>query len=216
MKSHWRLVVFAAVLGVLILLGLVFAPFVVDTLLMPLATTLWLLLRLFVLSIHQKYFWTLLIFAMIVWALYRLSPQLQVKEEEPDLEFNATLDEIRTWRIDLINSPTTELGQFATRRELVRMLVSLYLPRQHGAIYMDVEADLKEGRIPLPENLYTFLFPKETPADKRPLLRELRKLSQAPARLLRRWTGREAADYYRAVDDVLSFIENSLETEYGR
>ncbi len=83
MKNARRYLPMLIVLGLLLLLtALLFEPFVMDKILVPLAAAIWLLLRIFVLSIDQIYYWigliglgfTIVIFRTIHHLIYRPAP----------------------------------------------------------------------------------------------------------------------------------------------
>ena len=83
MKNSRRYLAMLIVLGLLLLLTvLLFEPFVMDKILVPLAAAIWLLLRIFVLSIDQIYYWiglsgvgfTIVIFRTIHHLIYRPGP----------------------------------------------------------------------------------------------------------------------------------------------
>ncbi len=216
MRLTWRLIIAVAVFGGLFFLGLVFAPFVVAHLLSPLATTLWLFLRLFVLSIDQVYYWALLILLMGIWALVRLAAGQEIDMPVEQDETNAALIDMGEWQKDILFSAKSKEGQDIIRRQLIRMLANQYNSRQRHATPMEIQAALKEGQIPLPVDLHAFLFPPVLPKTRQTLQAKILDLLGAPQRTLRRMTGREAAEFQRSIDEVLSFMENSLEKKHSR
>ena len=64
---------------------------------------------------------------------------------------------------------------------------------------------------PCPEHIHTFLFPDEPEKSKRSLEKLIQSIRTAPRKWIRRWTGQETAEHYRMIDEVLSFMETSLE-----
>ena len=68
--------------------------------------------------------------------------------------------------------------------------------------------------MPLPEPVYTFLFPAQSSGAKRSIKRMLRSLRDIPRRQIRRWSGREKAEYYQVLDQVLQFMESVMENEH--
>ena len=63
MKFSRRTIVFLYILLVILVGGILFWPFIVSEIINPVSMVVWLFLRLFVLSIAQKYYWTAIIFA---------------------------------------------------------------------------------------------------------------------------------------------------------
>jgi hypothetical protein len=73
--------------------------------------------------------------------------------------------------------------------------------------------DFEQGDIRLPDPIRKFLAlypPSKTPPT---LKQRLQRHSQAPARLARRWTKQDQAEYYQSIAEVISFMEKQLENE---
>ena len=105
------------------------------------------------------------------------------------------------------------------------LLTSTYSSRREGGFAranFQIEEALRQHQIPLPASVYAFLFADEVQApratfsqDPIGFLRQLlRPIRLAPGKWIRRWTGREAAEYYRAVDELLAVMETTLEMHY--
>jgi hypothetical protein len=69
--------------------------------------------------------------------------------------------------------------------------------------------------MPLPARIYAFLFPEETQVAKRSWKLRLQQLAESPRRWLRRWTGRDRAQYYQAIEETLTFMEALMEVRHG-
>ena len=78
-----------------------------------------------------------------------------------------------------------------------------------------LEEGLNGAKIPLPEEMHAFLFPEEPQPAGRSFIAGIRKLVRsirnAPRQWIRHWTGQDTAERYRMVDEILCFMENSLE-----
>ena len=195
----------------LLFLGMLFWPFILDQIIAPVSLVVWLLLRVFVLSIDQKYFWGIIIFIVLVF-LYRLLPASQpVGPTDQSLNPNATLRTIETWRslFTLIgyNNPEVKI----LKRELIRLLLSLYATKKRTTADYELFEALQKGEISIPENIHNFLFLEEPQESRRSIKTWLQSIGNIPRVWVRRWRGQEAADYYRLIDEVLSFMETSLE-----
>src|SRR5512141_550215 len=95
-SKHFVLAFLIAAL--VVFLGLLFWPFVLNNLIQPTALALWLLIRILVLSIHQKYFWYAVIFGAVL-VLLRLLRQTQSElPPQPSFETNSTITNISYWR----------------------------------------------------------------------------------------------------------------------
>ena len=211
MKNTRRILLFLLLLGLVLALGILFWPYVQAYLVTPVALLVWVLLRIFVLSIDQKILWALLAFSALVFILRRLGQELKIPEQRPAPEPNTTLRKVEIWRNFIQMRPDDSGEHEAIRRELSRMLVSLYTSRQAGSTYKEVSEALLQRQIPVPDPVYALLFSSRATAPRQSFKQVLDRLRRTPQTYFRRWTGREAADYYRSIDAVLTFLETSLE-----
>ena len=206
MKFSRRVVILLLVAATVLFVGLLFWSFIRNNILEPTAAALWLLLRILVLSIDQKYFWYTAIFLAVIF-LFRL-----LRQEQPSIQSdaypdtNATILNIGYWRVLFTYNDQDVRDEKILRRELTRLLTALYASNDFR-----VYEALQGGRIPLPENIHTFLFPAEPQESGGPIKRLLQSIQQIPRKWIRQWTGREKAEYYRMIDEVLDFVETSLE-----
>ncbi|HET9907726.1 MAG TPA: hypothetical protein VFQ23_13825 [Anaerolineales bacterium] len=210
MHRSQRFILVFLVAALVVFLGMLFWPFVLNNILQPTALTLWLLLRILVLSIHQQYFWyTVILVAAVV--LVRLLRETQ-PERPPQASFetNTALSIISDWRDLLLYNGQEALEDKTLKRQLANLLTSLYALKQGASNDFRLYDDLQRGTIPLPENIHTFLFAPE-PASGGPLQKFFQSIQKAPRRWIRQWTGQAKAEHHKMIDDVLNFIETSLE-----
>ena len=203
-------------LSFIVFLGIFYTPYMANNILMPLALTFWLLLRISFLHIDQKDYWFLLIWAGGILILYRLGKTLLNTKEEERAELpglNAVIDEIDNWMIGFRYPGASEREGRIIRQRLVDLLVSRYASRNENSTPKKTLDALQQRQIPLPETVYQYLFAKQAAAS--PLRRAVHAILHAPQKWVRKWTGREKADFYHAIEDTLSFIENSLEMKNG-
>jgi hypothetical protein len=130
---------------------------------------------------------------------------------DQSLNPNATLRTIETWRslFTLIgyNNPEVKI----LKRELIRLLLSLYATKKRTTADYELFEALQKGEISIPENIHNFLFLEEPKESRRSIKTWFKSIGNIPRVWVRRWRGQEAADYYRMIDEVLSFMETSLE-----
>ncbi len=216
MSKRWRGFLFGLYLVVLALLGIRFAPALRANLIDPAAAAIWLALRLFILSIDQKYFWAAAILLGAFWGLHRLSQELENGEIDAQAApANAALQKAEIWRGDIQFGAGTLADRNTIRHELTRLLVSMHSSKQQGNTYADTLEALRLRQIPLPEGAYTFLFadPRSNQPGSR-LQKAVQSIRQAPRHWIDQWTGRSAASYYREIDELLAYLENSLEMHH--
>ncbi len=202
-----------ALLCAAIILGLavIFWPFVLNSMLRPAALVAWLFLRMFVLSIGQRAYWVAIILVAFFVLLRFLSQSQKPLPQEEAVGTNEMANAKQYWRILFSLNDNSSQDETALNRELTGLLVTMYTSKQRGSRNFEIYAALKSGQIPLPENIQSFLFPKEQPEPKQffeKLLHSLRKIQQ---KWLRRWSGQEKAEKYRMLKETLAFMEKSLE-----
>jgi hypothetical protein len=216
MSRRQRFLIFILMLIAALVLGLFFWPVVLNEILAPLALTAWLFLRIFVLSINQNIYWG----ALILVAFFFLSRhfiQSFMGEEPVSLpEESLKLKDIEFWRNILNIYSMDSEEQFYIKRELVRLMVSMYASKQGVAANFWVMEALRKGEIPLPKTIYTFLFVDETAQTGWSFKLFLKKIWQAPAVWIDERSGRKAAEYYRKIEEVITFLETSLEMKDGK
>jgi hypothetical protein len=163
------------------------------------------------LSIDQKYFWAAIIFAVLVF-LYRLLPRGE--STIPSGEFvdsNETTNTIRYWRSVFLYTEDSVRDNKNLKRGLAHILTSLYASKQHTSTSYGVYDALQKGEIPLPEHIHTFLFPEEPQKSGQSIKKLLQSIRKTSRKWIRRWTGQEVAEHYQLIDEVLCFMETSLE-----
>ena len=203
--SKWLAIVFLLLIS--LFAGLFFWPFILNNILTPTSLVVWVLLRIFVLSFDQSYYWGAIIFISILFLTYRLLPPPQPIIQAEDFQnSNEIMRTIDYWRSLLIlTDHDIHVGK-TVQEELARLLLSLDPTNQRALPYYQLYSALQQGEIPIPDQIHTFLF-LEKPQEEG-LLQSIRG---APRKWLRRWTGREAVDHYRMIDETLCFLETSLE-----
>ena len=91
MKKPLRLLILLLLFSLLLLAAGLNWQYVLNYILMPLATTAWLLLRIFILSIDQKYIWGGLVLAVLLLLLFRLGQDANITAYEETFDENTTL-----------------------------------------------------------------------------------------------------------------------------
>ena len=211
MKLSKRVVLSLLMAAIVLFLGMLFWPFIVNNIIKPIALALWLLLRILVLSIHQKYIWYVVIFAAFFF-LFRFLPQ-----EQSDIpssvspELNTTIMNIEHWRNLFIYEGQNVREEETLRRELTYLLTSLHAWHQSTSKKFSIHDALQKGEIPLPGHIHAFLFSQELPASGGLLKRFSQSIRKTPQKWIRQWTGQEKAEHHKMIDEVLNFIETSLE-----
>ncbi len=216
MKLSRALVVGGFFLAVALFVGLLFWPFILNEILTPISLATWVLLRVFVLSLDQKYYWMAIIFVTAMFLFLRLLPPSRPTAQSEDArQLNAAMRTLDYWNslFSLIDRRVQDDDML--KKGLARLLLSHYATQQHVLADFHLYDALKQRKIPFPEPIHAFLFAEEPQPQGQSWAAKIRNLAQSmrdtPRRWIRRWTGQEAADRYRMVDEILCFMENSLE-----
>jgi hypothetical protein len=208
-RSKWFVLAFLIV-ALVSFLGLLFWPFVLNNIIQPIALVLWLLIRILVLGIHQKYIWYGVIFAAVLLLLRILRQRQSQLPSRASFETNTTITTIGYWRGLLLYKGQDILEDNALKRQLAHLMTALYALKQGASNDFRMYDDLQQGTIPLPGNIHAFLFPPE-PVSGGPLKKYFQSIQKTPRRWIRKWTGQEKAEHHKMIDEVLNFIETSLE-----
>ena len=219
MQKRQRYLLIGLSLGFLLPLGLVFQNFLLTEVVLPLATVVWLLLRIFVLSIDQQVYWWALIFLVVIVTLVRLLHEPAPGQAESPPEENPGLHQVLRWQATITNNLYETSAGNSLKQGLRWLLINLYTPRRQNRGDLATEMALRQGRIPVPAGVYAFLLAGEPAVAgasffRHPVAYGQARLRAAQSRFqswLRRVTGREAAAYYQAIDEVLTLMENALE-----
>lgn len=198
-----------------LLFGMFFWPFVLNEIITPVALTAWLFLRIFILSIDQNCYWGAIILVVAVF-LFRL--HFDAPTTNPPREFLDANDTVRTieyWHSKFTLTNPSAYDDRDLKRELIHLVASLYASKQRSSPSFIFYDALQRGEIPLPDHVHSFLFPKEPQESTRSFKELIRSVQETPRKWIRRWTGQETKEYHRMIDEILSFMETSLEMENG-
>jgi hypothetical protein len=211
MKISRRVVSIILFGSIILLMGMLFSSFILKNIIEPTSLAIWVLLRIFVLSIDQKYYWGTIIFVAAIF-LFRFLPQGQtVVQPEYFPDSNATIKSIEYWRIVLTFTADNIHDEETLKRELIHLLLSLYASKQRISTNFILYEALKRGELPLPEDIHEFLFPDNSKKSKRAFDKFIQSIRSAPRKWMRRWSGQETAEHYRMINETLGFIEKSME-----
>ncbi len=217
MTLHRRYALFLAG-GVFLLLVLMFQQFLIANLVLPVATVVWALLRIFVLSIDQRVYWWILIGILVLAPLIRELRNPAPSHSERLSRANLWLERVDSWRGSILANVQETGDSSMIKHNLAWLLTSLYATGQQKSADYEIKMALQQGEMGIPDSLHAFLWPPPRPA-RPPFFKDpvgfarhtVRSLRNASALRIRRWTGREAAEYYRAIELALAHMETSLE-----
>jgi hypothetical protein len=211
MKISRQLVVSFLAAAIVLFAGMLLWPFILNGIIRPTALVVWLLLRIFILSIDQGYFWSTIIIVAVIF-LFRLLPREQPSHEPVDFpETNATINKIGYWHNLFIYGGRSLQEDKVLRRELVHLVTSFYASKQSIANNFGIYEALQQGEIPLPQNIHTYLFPQEPDESGGWIKKSFQSLRTTPRKWIYHWSGQAKAEHERMISEVLNFLEISLE-----
>jgi hypothetical protein len=214
--SRRTVLIIAFILGLFLLVGFSFPSFVQDNFIMPIAFVLLLCWRI-VQSVDQQVYWVGLIFLVVFYGLIRLycwAYGVDTFEQTQSLDLNVALEKIRYWRTSILLTDFKIDRSHILARNLTNMLTAIYASKHLHVTQYEIYRALEQRQMPLPEPVYVFLFPAQSSSAKRSVKQMLRSLWDFPRKQIRRWTGRERAEYYQVLDQVLKFMESVMENKH--
>jgi hypothetical protein len=209
-RSAWLFVL----LGLGLFLGFLFQAFIIANVVVPIATIFLLFWRL-ILSVHQAIYWGAVIVLAVGLAFHHLFQDIEYEDPPTRTSSNSVLKDINYWRISLQLAGDEASARTSLKSGLRSMLVSVYAAKQPEAAYLTIDEALRSHQIPLPDALFHFLFGDEAQAARLSWRTRLRQLAAWPGRWLHHWTGRDKVEYYRAMEETLTFMETLMEIKHG-
>ena len=218
MSRPFRIVLAVALPGAVLVYALCNPQLVLQGIVLPSATALWLILRTFVLSIDQGIYWwgliALVVFGSFVFLLRGEDSRSSTHSSAP----RAAWDPSRRWKDSVLLGRSSAPSRDTFRQNLAWLLASLYASPRPGGEQYQVRGDLQEGRIPIPPGVHDFLFASTLPRDPSPsFFANPRACGRAAVesfldKVRNRFRSRtRAAEYARSAAEVLSFMETQLE-----
>jgi hypothetical protein len=209
--SRWVVVLFLAA-AIILFIGIFFWPFILNNIIKPTALVVWFLLRILILSVDQEYFWTIMILVAVIF-LFRLLPRKQSSppQQVNFPETNATINRIGYWHILFTYDGRNVKEDQILRQSLIHLLTSFYASKQRIANNFGIHEALRQGDIPLPENIHTYLFPQELQETGGRSKNFFHSFRTTPRKWIYQVSGQAKAEHERMISEVLNFLETSLE-----
>jgi hypothetical protein len=206
-KKRDRVLAAALVASGLFLAAVAFGPAIMSLFVVPMATSVWALLRVFVLSVDQVKLWTFVALAAFTLGFCRAVMAAMDASSRQDRESalpdrNAALANVGYWRYMLAVAPRSDRDRDTIRRELAKLLLSAYSSKERVARDFSLYRDFESRKIPLPEEVHELLFANASPSTK----------PEARFRAwLRRVSGRESAEYLRSLERYIEYLRFYME-----
>jgi hypothetical protein len=212
MKVSRRTSVVILILVLLVLLGILFRTFILTNFVTPAALVLWVFWRVLQ-SVDQKVYWVGLIFAGSLYIFVRLTRETGEAEKISWAEANATLENVRSWRISILMTRDESDRPNLLTNNLRSVLSAIYAVKQPDVIPYRIYDALNAHQIPVPHRIYNFLF-QAKPSGKRSLRQVLESIRGLPVKWYRHWIGRDVVEYYQKIEEVIDFMESLMENKH--
>lgn len=213
MKFSPRLLILLFIVLVFIFVGLLKWQSIFTEILHPVSLVIWLLLRIFILSIGQQYYWWALILAVLVLAVRLIPREETIAEKIETNQLNETINAVKHWRSLYIPNESNAYGRFL-ERDFLRMLVTMYAAKLRMAPDFKLYDALRQGQIFIPEHIRKSLYSELPRKENWSLHRMIKTIRDWPVKVWRRSSGRDIEEHYRMIEDVLDFFESSLEMKH--
>jgi hypothetical protein len=216
MKFSRRTSLLMLLAGLILFGGILLRSVILDNLVTPIALVAWAVWRVLQ-SVDQTFYWGLLTLSALLMGLVRLVRLTEAPiglEQTSPPDSNATLERIDYWRTSIRLTGLETSKSNILEHNLAEMLAALYASQQSQTPSFEIYNALKRRQRPLPETIYAFLFGAESSSSRRSIKQILQAIGDMPRRRIRRWTGRETAAYYQSLEQVLTFMESSLEKNH--
>ena len=207
------------VLALLLFLAGIFWPFLFEYIISPVSAAVWVLLRIFILSIDQKYIWGILVFGFlvyIIWTLFQEHADLNIENENG--EKTIPFQDIDTWKNTFNMYNIESEDQLFIKRDLSNLLTSMYIDANGKTPNYQILEKIRGKEIDIPENIYASLIQEEP--DPLPLSLKMKIIwyLRTPIRWKKRWYEKKdkEANHYKMIDEVLDYLENSLEIKHEK
>jgi hypothetical protein len=211
MKLSTRGIIILTASTVLLVIVIMFWPFILNSIIKPTGLVFWILIRTFVLSIDQQYFWLAAIIAAGIILIRLLPHELVAIQSEAYTTTNATIRNIESWRNRFAFDKQGIHGVNAAKQNLQHLLVSFYASKLNISNQYQVFQALEKGAIPLPEDIHTYLFTPEPGKSDRTLAGKIHTFREVVQKRIRLWTGQEKARHYHMITEIINFMESQLE-----
>jgi hypothetical protein len=216
MKARPLHLALVSCLGLALVFALAF-PRAVEALVLAFATAVWLMLRLFVLSIDQEVYWWGLISLAVIFILGILALRFRAQGQSMTDQAHGSeqrRDRADYWRSSILLN-VHSAGEWDTfRRELMWLFTSMHSSRRKGKENYKIREAIQSREIPVPETVYSFFFPALPAPPEPPYWRHpIAWLKYGLGRLHRRPGGKKSR-YFGSIDGVLSYLESSLEIKH--
>ncbi len=203
MSKTVRVSIFSLILGLILFLGLVFSAWTIPHVVQPVADTIWLFLRVFILSVDQVYYWDLLLITVILWGIYRFARRKSLVQQRDVTLKNETIENVMNWQESLKYSIHNGIERDIARDKLLRLIIVHYETCQPGVEMSKNQQDLERHLLPLPDTVYAFLFHSKSNS---PNSFSLSALRQSFHRWYRYINGDEQAAFDHMIDDLIDFL----------
>lgn len=215
MKITWRTGLGILLVGLILMVGFLLRSVILEDFVKPIALLLWTGNRLLA-SVDQIVYWIGLLLAALFVTFVRMAIHALQPTDPAMIHYtsaNTVLKKVVEWRTTILLTHDETDQPNHLRRSLLNLLKDVYASKRPNLVPREVYEAFEKGDIPLPQQIRTFFFLNPAPNTRPSLLQRLSQFSQVPGKWVRHWKKQDIADYYSSIDEVISFMEQQLESE---
>ncbi len=214
MKKTKRLYRYFLSIGIIIALLVYFRSFIFDTIIEPLALVCWAVIRL-VLFVDQAVWWGALIFITVFLSIRFISSKPGLYRQSARYENPGSghgEDRVDAWKGKIRAAARKDSDMEALKHDLLALITATLSLKEKKEASQVKEALLK-GEIRLPDRVYAFLF-SGNQATRNASLISLAGLRLERRRWAARVLGGDRNEAYRAIDEMIGWMESTLEMNH--
>lgn len=210
MKSHRRLLLGFLIFFFFVLVGVLARTFLFENVILPVFGLILLIYRVLI-SIDQKIYWILFIFAILLYVFYRWMQQPSSDETRPVERNTIIMQRFNYWQTSLRLTKDEIDRPNNLRKDLIYMLVDVYTQQYDNLDTAEIKNGLRNGQIPLPYHIHSFLFPDQASLLLSTEISMQDRIWKTIGNEVKKFTGLKVKEYYQSIDEVLNYIESLLE-----
>jgi hypothetical protein len=207
MDKYWKYALIVLP-SLLVGLALIFPGILLEGIVGPVAAVLWAAWRV-IISVDQSVYWGALI-VLYSLVMVRLLPRGQSGPSNPgDHRRHEPRTQVEHWR-GLIENAALGEEQHAALRDSLKTLLASTVGQRERSSAAELERELKSNQIALPPAAREYLFPASTRHRRHFGSHAVDPFSWT-RRWLHRWTNKGRGSEYRTLDELLGWMESSME-----
>lgn len=215
MKISWRVGSGILLVGLILMVGFLLRSVILESFVQPVALLLWTGNRLLA-SLDQAVYWIGLILVGLLVTFIRMAIHALQPIDHTMIHYssgNTVMKKVDEWRTTILLTLDETDQPNHLRQSLLTLLKDVYTSKQPNRVAREIYEAFERGDISLPQQIQAFFFLNQAQNTRTSLFQRLNQLSRLPGKWVRHWKKQDIADYYSSIDEVISFMEQQVESE---